>query len=145
MLMQFTAEQEDLRRSLRRFLEQRSPSAEVRRLMETPEGVDPAVWQQLAGQLGVVALGIPESYGGAGGGQVERTVVFEEAGRSLLCAPLLSSVLAVEALLRSRRRRGVCRDAARDRRGDDRRDARAVQADRSVVARRAAGDGDRLG
>lgn len=101
MLLQFTSEQDDLRRSLRRFLADRSPSAEVRRLMETDEGVDPAVWAQLAGQLGVVALGIPEAYGGAGGGQVERTVVFEEAGRGLLCGPLLSSLLATEALLRS--------------------------------------------
>ena len=43
----FSEEQEELRRTVRAFLEDKSPSAEVRRLMETTEGYDPAVWQQM--------------------------------------------------------------------------------------------------
>ncbi|HEY5334547.1 MAG TPA: acyl-CoA dehydrogenase family protein [Mycobacteriales bacterium] len=101
MEMQFTAEQDDLRRSVRRFLEQRSPSTEVRKLMDTADGYDPAVWQRLTAELGLTGLVIPEEHGGAGCGQVELTVVFEEMGRALLCAPYLATTLATEALLRS--------------------------------------------
>ncbi|HET9091219.1 MAG TPA: acyl-CoA dehydrogenase family protein, partial [Acidimicrobiales bacterium] len=79
----FSEEQEELRRGLRRFLEDKSPISEVRRLMETVEGYDPAVWSQMADQLGLQALAIPESYGGAGFGYVELVVVLEEMGRAL--------------------------------------------------------------
>ena len=40
----FSEEQEELRKSVRRFLEDKSPESEVRRLMETTEGYDKAVW-----------------------------------------------------------------------------------------------------
>ena len=66
MLMQFDKEQEELRRTLRRFLETKSSSEEVRRLMETEEGYDPAVWKQMADQLGLQGLAIPEEFGGSG-------------------------------------------------------------------------------
>jgi alkylation response protein AidB-like acyl-CoA dehydrogenase len=98
----FTEEQEELRRSVRRFLEDKSPSAEVRRLMETTEGYDPAVWSQMAQQLGLQGLAIPEEYGGSGYGYVELGIVFEEMGRALLCAPYYSTVaLAADAILTS--------------------------------------------
>ena len=98
----FSEEQEELRRTVRSFLEGKSPSAEVRRLMETAEGYDPAVWAQMANQLGLQGLAIPEEYGGSGFGYVELTVVLEEMGRALLCAPYFSSVaLAANALLSS--------------------------------------------
>ena len=85
----FSEEQEELRRSVRRFLEDKSPMTEVRRLMETTEGFDPAVWEQMGNQLGLQAMAIPEEYGGVGFGYVELTVVFEEMGAALLCAPVL--------------------------------------------------------
>ena len=88
----FSEEQEELRKSVRRFLEEKSPSAEVRRLMETTEGSDPGVWSQMAEQLGLQGLAIPEDCGGSGYGFVELGVVFEEMGRSLLCAPFFSTV-----------------------------------------------------
>jgi alkylation response protein AidB-like acyl-CoA dehydrogenase len=98
----FSEEQEELRRSVRRFLEEKSPMTEVRRLMETTEGFDRSVWEQMAGQLGLQALIVPEEYGGAGFGYVELIVVLEEMGAALLCAPFFSSVaLAANALLAS--------------------------------------------
>jgi alkylation response protein AidB-like acyl-CoA dehydrogenase len=98
----FSEEQEELRRSVRRFLEDKSPSTEVRRLMETTEGFDRAVWDQMANQLGLQALAIPEEYGGVGFGYVELTVVFEEMGAALLCAPYFATVaLGANALLSS--------------------------------------------
>ena len=62
----FSEEQDQLREGVRRFLETKSPSTEVRRLMETTEGYDPAVWKQMAQELGLQSLHIPEEYGGQG-------------------------------------------------------------------------------
>jgi alkylation response protein AidB-like acyl-CoA dehydrogenase len=102
MSMIFDSEHDELRRSVRRFLEQKSASADVRGLMETNEGYDQAVWQQMAGQLGLQGLSLPEEHGGSGYGFVEQIVVLEEMGRALLCAPYFSSVvLAGTALVES--------------------------------------------
>ena len=99
MRLAVTEEQEELRATLRRFFADKSPSERVRHLMATAEGYDPAVWRQLADQLGVPGLAIPEEYGGAGFGMRELVIVMEEAGRALACAPLLSVALAAQALL----------------------------------------------
>jgi alkylation response protein AidB-like acyl-CoA dehydrogenase len=102
MNLAFSDEQEELRRSVRRFLADKSPESEVRRLMETDAGYDPAVWTQMAEQLGLQGLAIPEEYGGSGFSFVELVVVLEEMGRALLCAPFFSSVvLAAGAVLAS--------------------------------------------
>ena len=98
----FSDEQEELRASVRRFLSEKSPETEVRRLMDTTEGYDPAVWSQMADQLGLQSLTIPEEFGGSGFTYVELLVVLEEMGAALLCAPFFSSVaLAANALLTS--------------------------------------------
>jgi alkylation response protein AidB-like acyl-CoA dehydrogenase len=94
-----TEELDSLRESVRGFLARRSPSAEVRRLMDTEQGFDPVVWAELAEQLGLPALAIDEEYGGAGYGPVEQGVVLEEAGRALCCLPYFSTaVLAAQVL-----------------------------------------------
>jgi len=96
----FTDEQEELRRTMRRFCEQQSPSAEVRRLMASTEGYNPAVWNQMASQIGLQSLIIPEDYGGAGLGYVELAIVMEEMGRTLMCSPYFSTMaMATNALL----------------------------------------------
>src|SRR5579859_7168083 len=98
--MAFTDEQEELRRTMRRFCESRSPSMEVRRLMASTEGYDPAVWEQMASQLGLQSLTIPERYGGAGFSYVELAIVLEEMGRTLVCSPYFATVaMAVNALV----------------------------------------------
>jgi alkylation response protein AidB-like acyl-CoA dehydrogenase len=96
----FTDEQEQFRSAIRRFLNDRSPTTEVRRLMDTAEGYDPAVWRQLSEDLALPGIHIPEQYGGAGFGMVELCIVMEELGRALLCAPYFSTaVLAANAVL----------------------------------------------
>ncbi|MFC5748330.1 acyl-CoA dehydrogenase family protein [Actinomadura rugatobispora] len=100
MNLAFTQEQDELRRTVRDFFDKTSPEAEVRRLMDTEEGFDPDVWRRLAGELGLAGLAVPEEYGGAGCGFVEVGILLEEAGRALLCAPVLSTVvLAASTLL----------------------------------------------
>ncbi len=96
----FTDEQEQFREAIRRFLQEKSPSTEVRRLMDTTEGYDPEIWRQLSEQLALPGVHIPEQYGGAGFGMVELCIVTEEMGRVLLCAPYFSTaVLATNAIL----------------------------------------------
>jgi len=96
----FTDEQEQFRSAVRRFLNLKSPTTEVRRLMATAEGYDPAVWRQLSEDLALPGIHIPEQYGGAGFGMVELCIVTEELGRALLCAPYFSTaVLAANAIL----------------------------------------------
>jgi alkylation response protein AidB-like acyl-CoA dehydrogenase len=100
MQFSFTAEQEEFRSVLRRFLEDKSPPTVVRRLMETDVGWDRASWRDLNQQLGLSAVHIPEAYGGQGFGFVELGIVLEEMGRALLCAPFFAStVLAATAIM----------------------------------------------
>jgi len=102
MQFSFTAEQEEFRSVLRRFLEEKSPPTVVRRLMQTEAGWDRAAWRDLNGQLGLSAVHIPEAYGGQGFGPVELGIVLEEMGRALLCAPYFAStVLAATAILQA--------------------------------------------
>lgn len=98
----FTDEQEELRSTVRAFLDSKSAEEAVRQQMETDNGFDTAVWTQMAEQMGLQGLHIPEEYGGSGFGYVELGIVLEEMGRSLLCAPFFSSVvLAANTLIHS--------------------------------------------
>ncbi|MEO5839976.1 MAG: acyl-CoA dehydrogenase family protein [Acidimicrobiales bacterium] len=96
----FSEEQEELRRIVRQFLDDKSDEQAVRALMATEKGFDDAVWRQMADQMGLQGLIVPEDFGGSGYSYVELIVVLEEMGRSLLCAPYFSTVvLAANALI----------------------------------------------
>ncbi len=100
MKFSFSSEQEEFRSNLRRFLGERSPTKEVRRLMATDAGFEAAAWRKLNSELGLTAVRIPEAFGGQGFGFGELCIVLEEMGRSLLCAPFFSTaVLATGAIL----------------------------------------------
>jgi alkylation response protein AidB-like acyl-CoA dehydrogenase len=97
------AAHEELRQLVRGFLRDKSPSREVRRLTEAEADRDDAVWAQLAGQLGLTGIAVPERYGGAGYGPAELAIVLEEMGRALLVAPYFATVaLAGQALAATR-------------------------------------------
>ncbi len=98
----FTDEHEELRQTVRRFLEGKSDEQAVRSLMATDSGYSEEVWTQMAEQMALQAMVVPEAHGGAGFGPVELSIVTEEMGRSLLCAPYLSTaVFAVNALVQA--------------------------------------------
>lgn len=83
------------------LLNDRSSEAAVRATMQTAQGYDPALWQQLVAQ-GIVGLLIDPEYGGTGLGPVELELVMEGTGAALLCSPLISSgVLAAGVLAAS--------------------------------------------
>ncbi len=91
MAFTFSDEQEEFRSIVRRFMDDKSPRTEVRKLMDSEQGYDPAVWQQLSEELGLPGIHIPEAYGGQGFGFVELCIVLEEMGRALFCAPYFSA------------------------------------------------------
>jgi len=102
MMLGVSAEQDELRASVRRFLTDRAPLTRVRELMDTEDGLDQGVWEQAGAQLGLQGLAIPESYGGAGFSFAEQAIVLEEFGAALYGGPYLASaVLAATALLAS--------------------------------------------
>lgn len=94
------SEADELRQSVREFLAVASPSDRVRDLMSTAAGYDESVWRQMARELGLHGIAVPEEFGGAGATLSELAVVFEEMGAALLCAPFFSTVaLATQAIL----------------------------------------------
>lgn len=96
------APHDDVRSAVRAFLEEVSPPSEVRRVMESTDGFDRTVWKRLSSDLGLQGMQVPARYGGRGRSYRDVLVAFEETGRALLCAPLLSTVaLAVNTVVAS--------------------------------------------
>jgi alkylation response protein AidB-like acyl-CoA dehydrogenase len=83
----------ELRATTRRFLAEQAPMDEVRRIMESPDGVDRTLWKRLT-ELGMPGLAAPST----GLTFVEVAAVLEETGRALLPAPLLATTIATLAL-----------------------------------------------
>jgi alkylation response protein AidB-like acyl-CoA dehydrogenase len=102
MDISFTSEHDQLRQTVRRFLENESSEPTVRKLMETERGYDAKTWDRMASELSLQGLIVPEEHGGAGLGPVELAIVMEEMGRVLFCGPYLASaVLGTAAILRT--------------------------------------------
>jgi alkylation response protein AidB-like acyl-CoA dehydrogenase len=102
MDVEFSDEQQEIRRSLRDVLAKESDSVAVRAAMVTEHGYDAATWRRICEQTGLPGLAIPEEYGGVGLTFTELVIALEEMGRSLFPSPFLaSSVLAAYAILHS--------------------------------------------
>src|SRR3981081_4674695 len=99
MDFEFSADQELLRDSVRRFLTDRAALAPfVRSQLGDPRGTTDEVWRGLAA-LGVTGLLVPEEHGGAGMGMVDMAVVLEELGRALYPGPFASSAVGAASLV----------------------------------------------
>ncbi len=92
-------ESQALRAAVRKFLTDRSSESEVRRLMATDSGYDPATWSRMAGEMGLQSIAIAEEYGGAGSGFADVLVVLEEMGAALFCGPYFASVVLAANLI----------------------------------------------
>ncbi|THA37022.1 acyl-CoA dehydrogenase family protein [Streptomyces sp. A1547] len=92
----FTAEQDEMRRTLREILGKRCGPDEVKAAVRTAAGHDRELWQQLSAQLGLPGIAVAEEYGGVGCAPADLALACEETGRALLPSPLLATaVLAV--------------------------------------------------
>jgi alkylation response protein AidB-like acyl-CoA dehydrogenase len=95
----WSEEQDEFRASVRRFVSERWPVAEARRLAATERGFEPAVWKQLASELGITGLAVPEACGGQGFSMLELSIALDELGRELAGGPFFATAcLAVLAL-----------------------------------------------
>src|ERR1700735_2346814 len=113
MALLLTAEEDQLRDSVRRFAAERSPLAKLRELMSSGQPYDAEVWKQLSAQLGLTGLIIDEEYGGAGAGYAAMAVALAELGAGLVASPLLAVTLAAGALPATRGRGRAARPAPR--------------------------------
>src|SRR3954470_10040319 len=98
----FSPEQQELREAVRGLATDRSSSPQVRATMAsaTP-GFDAGLWRLVGAEMGLLAVGVDEELGGAGGGFVDAAVVIEEAGRALMPVPLMSTLVASQGLGRA--------------------------------------------
>ncbi|MBT2364669.1 acyl-CoA/acyl-ACP dehydrogenase [Streptomyces sp. ISL-10] len=87
----FTAEQDDIRRTLRDLLAKRCAPGDVRSAVLTGAGYDTELWARLAGGIGLPGLALPTAYGGTGCTLTELALACEETGRVLLPSPLLAT------------------------------------------------------
>ena len=88
----FSQEQDLLRSTARKFLENECTSTFVHARMEEPAGVTDDFWMKLAEQ-GWLGLIYPEEYGGSDLGFVDLTVLMEGMGRCVMPGPFFSTVL----------------------------------------------------
>ncbi|AOY95690.1 pimeloyl-CoA dehydrogenase small subunit [Cupriavidus sp. USMAA2-4] len=93
MDFQFSEEQAMLRDTLARFLADHYDFEARQAGVHSAAGWRPAIWKALASQLGLLGAGLPERFGGLGGGAVEHAIVMELFGRHLVVEPYLSSIV----------------------------------------------------
>ena len=98
--LSFSEEQAMLLDVAREFCRDKSPIAQVRAQLETANGFDQALWDDMVA-LGWTGIALPESCGGSGLGVAALVPVAESMGRAMLGTPLLSSALAGQLLLRA--------------------------------------------
>ncbi|RWD28720.1 MAG: pimeloyl-CoA dehydrogenase small subunit [Mesorhizobium sp.] len=96
MDMTFTMEQKLLRESAEKMFQGAPLLARLN--IDHPDGYDTRLWSQIV-ELGWLAVGIPEEFGGIGGGAVETAVIMEEVGRNLLISPYAMSAVATQAIV----------------------------------------------
>lgn len=92
MNLDFTKEQEMLRKSVEEFLSKECPFDMVREIEDSEDGFDRKIWKKMA-KLGWMELHFPEEYGGLGDPFVDLTIIMEEMGKKAFPSPFFSTVI----------------------------------------------------
>ncbi|MEX2457792.1 MAG: acyl-CoA dehydrogenase family protein, partial [Actinomycetota bacterium] len=100
MDLDFTEEQDLLRRTVRDLCAKHSTVDTVRALEDDAAGFRRELWGEL-GKTGLLGLTIAEEHGGAGLGPLEMAVVYEELGRAIAPTPHLVSAVIGAGLIRA--------------------------------------------
>jgi alkylation response protein AidB-like acyl-CoA dehydrogenase len=97
--MDFTLndEQQQLAESVKKFLGKDYGFEQRKSILATDSGSSDKVWATLA-DMGVLAISLPESAGGFGGGAVDLMSTMQAAGDAALVEPLLSTIVAARML-----------------------------------------------
>jgi alkylation response protein AidB-like acyl-CoA dehydrogenase len=100
MLLQLTPDQEFLKETTAKFLDEQAPVAEIRHLRHDPAGFDERYWRRGA-ELGWTSLLVSEEHGGgsvSGQGVVDLSLLAYEFGRRAAPGPFLSTNVVAAAL-----------------------------------------------
>ncbi len=100
MHISLSEEQQLLKDSVARFVEENYSIERLRALRDSDQALDAQRWQQLA-ELGWLALPFDEEDGGFGGSAVDLMVLMEQFGRGLVTDPYLVNVVICGGFLRS--------------------------------------------
>lgn len=92
--------QQLLKDNARKFFAGECPVEKARRLIDTADAFDSALWSAMAGQ-GYTGIICPEELDGVGLGKVELAILMEEAGRAYLPGPFFSTIALAGPVLDS--------------------------------------------
>ena len=95
MNLDLSEDQEMMRATFARFLDEQSSPARVRAAL--PSGFDRALWSGLA-ELGAFTLRVPEGSGGLGLGLLDAAFLMEEVGRTLASGPIAETIVTARLL-----------------------------------------------
>src|SRR5262245_41689482 len=100
MDFELSDDQRALRDAATELLDDRAGSAQVRAVIDAGLPFDVELWKAMVDQ-GWTGIAVPEAAGGVGLGWVEAAVLAEAAGAHVAPAPIVQSMIAVDALRES--------------------------------------------
>ena len=89
----FTDEQNMLRDSVEKFVQNQYDFDTRRKIVKSETGWRQDYWKIFAEELGILGAPFSEDHGGLGGGPVENMIVMEEFGKGLVIEPYLGTVV----------------------------------------------------
>jgi alkylation response protein AidB-like acyl-CoA dehydrogenase len=89
----YTETQDMIRDTLSRFLADTYDFDKRQKMIASEGGRDPAIWQALAQELGMLGASFSEDHGGLGGGALENAIIMEEMGKVIAVEPYLQTVV----------------------------------------------------
>ena len=92
MDLDFSEEQEMLRKTARDFLANEFPMTLVREMVDDERGYTPELWHKVA-DLGWLGLAFPEEYEGSGANFLDLVALLEEMGRGCFSGPFFSTAV----------------------------------------------------
>lgn len=92
MDLDFTPEQEMLRKSISELLNKECPYDRVKEIEESDIGYAPDIWKKMA-KLGWLEINIPEAYGGLGDPFINTAIIMEEIGKKAFPSPYFSTAV----------------------------------------------------
>lgn len=98
MNFDFTEEQNMLKDSVARFVQDNYDAQQRRALVASEHGFDKANWQSFA-ELGWLSIPFDESVGGFGGDAVDLMMIMEQLGQGLVVEPYVATVLQFGGLI----------------------------------------------
>jgi alkylation response protein AidB-like acyl-CoA dehydrogenase len=98
MNFDFSEEQVQLQSALARLLDRGYEFDQRKQIIRSETGFSRELWRQL-GDLGALAIALPEEHGGTGGTAIDTLVVMEALGRRLVVEPYVPTVVLAGGLL----------------------------------------------